>query len=86
MKLRIAELEQAIAAGSDSESDLEQARQSLRALLAAGDPTAAVIVRGRVHPGVTVAIRDVRRTVAEACGRCRIGLAENREVQISPFI
>jgi uncharacterized protein (DUF342 family) len=85
MKLRIAELEQAIAAGSDSESDLEQARQSLRALLAAGDPNAAVIVRGRVHPGVTVAIRDVRRTVAEGSGRCRIWLDENREVQISPF-
>jgi uncharacterized protein (DUF342 family) len=82
-KREIAELEQAVAAGAASASDVEEAKRALRALLAARDPNAAVIVRGRIHPGVTVAIHDARRLFTEASGRCRIWLDENREVQLS---
>lgn len=85
IELRIAELEQETAAGTASTPDLDEARESLRALLAACDPNAFVVVRGRLHPGVTIAIGNARRTVTDASGRCRIGLDENREVQVTPI-
>lgn len=82
---RIEQIEEAIAAGAASEAELESAMESLNALLGAADPSAAVIVKGCVYPGVTVTIRKTHHSFTEVSRHCRIWLDEHGEIQLSPL-
>lgn len=83
LKLKIEEMQKAIAAGKATQADMERLLETLHALTDTSDQSASIDIEGIAYPGVTTKIFGVQYRFITERSNCRIHLDEQRKITVT---